>query len=175
MAKVSFNKLGLTKEIPSVTFEWNNQIIEVKQYLSLDTKLELIENIINTTVDEHNYYNPCKLDVHTNIFMIEAYTNITFTEKQKEDISKLYDSFKFSGLMTKIMETIPDEEIDYIIKSVNDTIQSVYAYKNSAMGILEALKQDYSNVNFDMDAINQVLQNNPENFAFLKEVMEKLG
>lgn len=175
MAKVSFNKLGLTKEIPGITFPWNNQIIEVKQYLSLDAKLELIQNIINATVDEHNYYNPCKLDVYTNIFMIEAYTNITFTEKQKEDVGKLYDSFKFSGLMAEIMETIPDEEIDYIIKSVNDTIQSVYAYKNSVMGILEVLKQDYSNVNFDMDTINQVLQNNPENFAFLKEVMEKLG
>ena len=59
MAKVSFNKLGLTKEIPGMTFEWNNQTIEVKQYLSLDAKLELIQNIINATVDEHNYYNPC--------------------------------------------------------------------------------------------------------------------
>lgn len=175
MAKISFNKLGLTKSIEATSFIWNNQEVEVVQYLSLNDKLALITKILNDSVDEYNYYNPCRLDVYMSIWMVEAYTNINFTDKQKEDISKLYDLMALTGFLDEVMTHIPEKEKEYIATTVRDTIQSIYAYKNSVMGIIETLKQDYSNATFNMDLINRVLQDNPENFAFLKEVMDKLN
>lgn len=175
MAKVTYNKLGLKAEAPIKTITWNEQMIEVRQHLPLNDRLELIEKTINSTVDENNYYNPCKLDVFKNIFMIEYYTNITFTDKQKEDVGKLYDSFYLTGLLTEIMNNIPEVERNYIDIAIDDTIKSVYSYKNSAMGIMAALKQDYNNVNFDMSMIENILKNNGEDLGFLKEIMNKLG
>lgn len=175
MAKVTFSKLGLKTEAPVKTINWNEQMIEVKQHLPLNDRLELIEKTINFTVDENNYYNPCKLDVFKNIFMIEYYTNITFTDKQKEDTGKIYDAFYLTGLLKEILDNIPEEELVYLNQAIDDTIKSVYAYKNSAMGIVAALKQDYSNVNFDMTALENILKNNSEDIEFLKEVVEKLG
>ena len=34
---------------------------------------------------EHNFSNPLKTDVYLTIELIEAYTNISFTDKQKEN------------------------------------------------------------------------------------------
>lgn len=175
MAKVTFTKLGLKAEAPVKTIVWNNQTIEIKQYLPLNERMDLIANTINNTADENNYYNPCRLDVFKQIFIIEKYTNISFTDKQKEDCVKLYDAFYLTGLLKEIISNIPEEELKYINQAIDETIKSIYAYKNSVMGVINVLKQDYSNTKFDMEALENILKNNSEDFGFLKDVMEKLG
>jgi hypothetical protein len=69
--------------------------------------LTLISKVINASVDENNFANPIKVDIYFTLELIDAYTNITFTEKQKEDPCKLYDLFASSGLMEAITNAIP--------------------------------------------------------------------
>jgi hypothetical protein len=51
MAKISFTKLGLKVNQEIKTIEYNGQIIEVKQYLPIQDKLQLISDIINQAMD----------------------------------------------------------------------------------------------------------------------------
>ena len=89
MAKLAFTKLGLKTNTDIETLEFNEQTIEIKQYLPVNDKLTLISEVINNSADENNFANPVKVEVYVTIAIIEAYTNITFTDKQKEDIPKL--------------------------------------------------------------------------------------
>ena len=52
MAKVSLTKLGLKVNQDIKNIEFNEQIVEVKQYLPVNDKLELISNVINLAHDE---------------------------------------------------------------------------------------------------------------------------
>ena len=61
MAKLAFSKLGLKNNNQVVNINYNEQTIEVKQYISVNDKLKLISNIINNTVDEHIFCNPVKV------------------------------------------------------------------------------------------------------------------
>ena len=106
--------------------------------------------------------------------IIFAYTDISFTDKQKEDIAKLYDQMVSSGVATRIILEIPEKELATIQKGVKDTIDSVYKYQNSILGLLDTMKTDYSNLDFDVQAIANKIGNN-ENLEFLKEVMSKMG
>ena len=77
MAKISYNKLGITKdELNKVqTVEYNDQTIEVKQYLPIAEKSELITRVLNNSVDENTgYYNLLKLDMNLvwRLFMLIA-------------------------------------------------------------------------------------------------------
>ena len=54
---------------------------EVKRFLPVEEKLDLISKIINYSVDENNYYNPCRIDIFKKILIVEAYTNISITDK----------------------------------------------------------------------------------------------
>ncbi|MBR6516149.1 MAG: hypothetical protein IKT40_04765 [Bacilli bacterium] len=81
MAKVSFTKLGLTKSQDFVELHLNEQVIEVKSYLPVNEKLELISNVINLSADDNNFANPVKVMVYSTLEIIEAYTNISFTDK----------------------------------------------------------------------------------------------
>ena len=56
--------------------EFNDQQIEVAQYLSIEKKLDLISDIINSSLDDNTYYNPCRIEIFMLTKIIEAYTGL---------------------------------------------------------------------------------------------------
>lgn len=177
MAKISYNKLGITKdELNKVqTVEYNDQTIEVKQYLPIAEKSELITRILNNSVDENTgYYNLLKLDMNLGLEIVYAYSNISFTEKQKEDPMKLYDMLNASKVLNLIIGLVPDGEFYYLNKTTHEMANNIVSYRNSAMGIMEAISADYSNLDLDATDIQKKL-NDPDNMTLLKDVLTKLG
>ena len=174
MAKLAFSKLGLKVNNEVKTIEFNEQTIEVKQYLPVNDKLELISNVINLSADDNNFANPVKVGIFTILEMLNFYTNLNFTEKQKEDPAKLYDLVISTGLGKAIMDIIPEVEYHDILTGVHSSIEAVYNYRNSVFGILDSITTDYSNLNLDATNIQKALAD-PENMDLLKQVLTKLG
>lgn len=174
MAKIAFGKLGLTKNMSTKIINHNEQNLEIKQYLPVNEKLELISNVINLSADENNFANPMKISVYSVLEIIEKYTNINFTEKQKEDPCKLYDLFVGNGLSTKILSAIPEVELVELLTGIDDSINAVYNYRNSMMGILDIIQGDYNGMNLDVQNLQKAIAD-PENITLLKDIMTKLG
>jgi hypothetical protein len=151
------------------------ETIEVKQYLPIQEKLELIGNVIMAAHEQdQNYSNPVKCDIYTELEIIFAYTNISFTDKQKEDLPKLYDMFKSSGLIDNVLDNIPEKEINMIFSGVWRSIESIYQYQNSVLGVLDTIKTDYSNMKLDIDSLNQAITD-PETLEFVKSILTNLN
>ena len=177
MAKISYTKLGINKEeLNKVqTVEYNGQTIEVKQYLPVIEKSELITRVLNNSVDENNgYYNLLKVDMYLALEIVYAYSNISFTEKQKEDPMKLYDMLNASRVLNLIIGLVPEGEFYYLNKTVHEMANNIVAYRNSAMGIMERITTDYSNLDLDASAIQKELAD-PNNMTLLKDILTKLG
>ena len=174
MAKVSLTKLGLkvNQEIKTITF--NEQTIEVKQYLPVNDKLELIGNVINSAHDDNNFSNPVKVSIFTALEILYAYTNINFTEKQKEDVCKLYDLMVSSGFVEEVMKYIPEAEFEELRANAFAIAREIYNYKNSAAGIIETIAADYHGLTYDSQEIRDNIQN-PENLALVKDILTRLG
>lgn len=177
MAKIAFSKLGLTKDKLDEfqTVELNDQTIEVKQYLPIAEKAELISRVLNNSVDDDaGYYNNLKLDMWLALEIVYAYSNISFTEKQKSDPMKLYDLLSSNKLLNLIIGLVPESEVYYLTKVTHELATAIYTYRNSALGILDSIGRDYSNLNFDATEIQKKLAD-PENLTLLKNIVEKLG
>lgn len=176
MAKVSFSKLGLTKNTDIKNFEYNGQNIEVKQYLPINDKASLVASILNYTLNngENRFPNPLQIEVFTMLLVIEKYTNITFTEKQKEDPAKLFDLITGSGLWELIESNLDTKDYGLLLKYIRESIESYYNYHNSIFGILDSINNDYNNLNLDATEIQKAL-GDPENMALLRDVLSKLG
>lgn len=174
MAKIGLTKLGLKTNQETKIIEYNGQNIEIKQYLPINEKLELISNAISQAHDQNNFSNPIKLKIFTYIEIIEAYTNINLTDKQKEDIPKLFDLFNSNGLFDIIISAIPEGEFKELMDATYQSADAVYTYRNSIMGILETVSQDYSNMDLDITTLRDKLAD-PNNMSFLKEVISKMG
>ena len=175
MAKVAFTKLDLKKNQDTVNLQVNDEVtIEVKQYLPISEKLKMISEIVNLSYGDNNIFNYGKIDIFTFLGIITYYSNINFTEKQMEDPAKLYDLFIGNGLDTDILRAIPKSELEFIFDITEKTVESIVQYKNSAVGVIETISQDYSNLNFDVTELQKKI-GDPENLAFLKDVLTKLG
>lgn len=173
MAKVPFSKLNLKKidKVQVVTI--NGLEIEVKQYLPVAEKLELIANVLNNSADDNNFANPVKTYVLSHLEIIYAYTNLSFTDKQKEDPAKLYDILETNGIIDSIILALPPSEYDNLIEDITSTIDAYYKYKNSALGILEAATTDYKNLDLEASDIQKKIAD-PDNLTLLKDVITKL-
>lgn len=174
MAKVAFSKLGLTKNTQVGSFEWNGQTIEVKAYLPIQEKLDLIATVINNCQDENNFINEGKMSLFMSLEMVYRYTNISFTEKQKSDPAKLYDLLAGSGFFDDMFTVMPQSEYKCIITWLSNTVKSFYDYRNSVYGILDAIKADYSNTSLNIQEILNSLSNSEE-LGLIKEISPLLN
>lgn len=174
MAKISFGKLKLKLNNGVQHIKFNDLDIEIKQYLSVEQKLQIIGNVINHIIDENRFCNTIKLDVYLALEVIYNYTNISFTDTQKEDPVKLYDLFVSSGLYDMIIDNIDDEEITYLEEHTYAIIDNIYRQMNSFYGVMENVVRDYSQVDMDATEVQKKL-NDSNNIELLKNIMTKLG
>ena len=173
MEVVKFSDLKLDEENTFGEVKIAGTTIRVKYYLPMEEKIAFVSSVLNNSADDNNFSNPMKLDVCFACELISRYTNIVFTEEDKEDLTKLYDLLLLNGIYPAVCAKIPESELETIRKYTFTTIEEFYKQQNSAMGIMEKVTSDYSNLDFEANDIREKLQAGDLNF--LKEVLEKMG
>lgn len=179
MAKVPFSKLQACVNSSECTLGYCNKAgeeirYEVKYYLPFAEKIDLVSRIINQSIDDNGFYNPMRVKLYMTLEVVYSYTNLSFTEKMKEDPFKLYDILISTGIFKDIVDVIRESDWEEIQENVWSTINNIYNYRNSALGIMENITSDYGNLNFDVTSIQEKLAD-PENMSLLKEVLDRLG
>lgn len=171
MAKVAFSKLKCKVNDTEVPVQIGEETIMVKQYLPIQDKLSLIERVISYAHEpNNNYSNPVKVQVYSLIEMILQYTNIEFTQEDLDVPPSLYDSLISSEWIQKILEAIPEDERNVIKNSIDISIEAIYAYENSVLGILDSLKNDYEFLSNDVEELQEKLHD-PKAFELLKNLL----
>lgn len=175
MAKIAFSKLNKIKSFDPIEIAIGDQKIEVEQYLPLEKKVDLITAVIEQSGNgEEGFFNIVKLDAYYIIEMVKAYTNISFTEKQLEDTTKLYDALRLNNIWTAIEEAIPYEEKEYIWSNILALAKEITTYQNSVLGVLKAVSNNRDELNFDIEEmINHI--KDPEALTLLKEMVDLTG
>lgn len=179
MAKVPFSKLqakvdGEVTKNSYCNLAGEEIYYEVKHYLPFEQKLELVSTIINKSIDDNGFYNPMRVKLYMTLEVVYAYTNLSFTDKMKEDPFKLYDILVSTGIFTDIVNVIREKDWSEIQENVWSTIKNIYEYKNSVMGILENISNDYSELSLEAANIQKKLVEG-NGIDFLKDVMTQLG
>lgn len=178
MAKVSFSKLNQIKKLPSIVEMLGDQAIEIEQYLPLADKMDLITAVIEQSGNgEEGFFNIVKLEAYFRIEVVQAYTNISFTEKQLSDTTKLYDALELNGVWDFVESHIPEEELDYIWESIVALAKEVTDYNNSVLGILKTIVQMNAFTEHTKTEINE-LQKQAEqlkNSPLIQEILPLLN
>ena len=158
MANITFSKLNLKKKEEIKTIKFNEQEIEIKQYLPIQDKLDVIFNAISKTEDENKFFNPVKLECFCTLEIIYAYTNIKFTDKQLEDEAKIFDLMEENGLFDIIFSAIPEEESEFIMDSCEKAAEAIYKYSNSTMGLIEHIVAQRDALSLNLDNFIETIQ-----------------
>ena len=174
MVKVNVTKLNKIKSLDSIDIKIGEETISVVQYLPLEKKLAIMQNIIEQAGNnEEGFYNIVKLTVFYTIEMLRVYTNISFTEKQLEDPQKLYDIIVLNNIWETVKDSIPEKERDYIWDNTCALAREITEYNHSALGILKLMSDDYENLNFDVQEITEKLSDRT-NLDLVRNLLTKL-
>ena len=166
MAKVSYANLKLKTVDEVKVFDFNGTKIEVKQYLPIEDKYDLVMVTLQKSLED-GIYNPIKIDMYFHLNMVYMYTNLSFTDKQKENEMKIYDCLESNFFINAMLAEIPEEEYTNLYEYMQDIIGDTLNYKNTAGAVIQSFINDLpknaeiaSNIvdSFDKDKYKEVIE-----------------
>lgn len=157
--KVSFANLKLKVQDASHEVQFSNDngqtiAFSVIDYLPIQDKLDLVNIAIAKSRDGYNNINRYLAKELMNLYIVIMYTNISFTEKQKENEYKLYDILKSNQVIETVIKAMPQQE--YL----------------ELQTLLEMLIEDEKNMNKSIaGAINNLLENLPKSAEAAQDII----
>lgn len=141
--KVSYANLKLKVNTDVNTFQFgeNKAVIEVLKYLPIEDKNDLI-HITLQNAEENGIYNDVLVEMYFNLYIVYFYTNLNFTDKQKEDPAKLYDQMESNGLITQVIAHMDEDEYTNLLTYLETIRDEMLTYKNTAGAVLQTIVQD---------------------------------
>lgn len=139
--KVSYANMKLKVNTQVKTFDFCGQKIQVLQYLPARDKYDLLM-ITLQKAQENGIYNEFKLNLYFELNLVYLYTNISFTEKQREDELKLYDTLKSNGFFEQFFQAINEEEYNELFVQLNAIKDSLTQNHMSVAAIIQSFIDD---------------------------------
>ena len=170
--KVSYTnlKLKINKEVNIIDFNGNS--IEILKYLPIKDKYDLVMITLQKSFED-GIYNPIKLDMYFHLNLLYLYTNVNFTDKQKEDEEKLYDTVKSSGLLEEVLKNMETQEYNDLYEYLQETLTIQQDYKKSFISIFSAFVNDLpQQASAAMDIVNNF---DPEKFGAVTDFARALN
>ena len=172
MAKIPYGKLKIATSNKTNKFIFNEQEVEVLEYLPCRDKEDLISIAISeSSIDGR--VNATRLDALFHLYMIYSYSNISFSNKQKEEPFKTYDALESSGFITEFISAMSEVELEDISIKLREEVASYKERSNSIAGVLEQFTSKLPGI---VGGINNSLnQLDQETIANLLDITKQHG
>ena len=139
--KASYANMKLKLNTEVETFDFCGQNIEVLKYLPAQDKYDLLMVTLQKSFED-GMYNEFKLDLYFRLNLVYMYTNISFTEKQREDELKIYDNLKSNGFFEKFFSALNEEEYEELFALLNTMKENNIKQRSSVGEIINRLIDD---------------------------------
>ena len=132
---MNFNELELKINDKVRTLKFKNKDIKVKQYLPIQDKLNLIQIALQQSLDE-GIYNDGLLTAYFHTYVVMFYTDLEFTEEEKQDVLTLFNLMDSENLIGSVIELIPQSEFGDLLEMLNNQQKNNMIFKQSAAYII---------------------------------------
>jgi len=106
--------------------------IGVKKYLPSAEKMQFVLSLIDRCVEDGKII-PVSVDIVTYMNIVIYYTDLDI-DLEEMDLFESYDLMVQTGLLKKILEVIPQNELEDMFEYVRESIENVVRRDNSIAG-----------------------------------------
>lgn len=136
---MKYSDLNLSINNDTVTTQTPFGDIEVRKYLPVEDKIDLIEIALQKS-EENGIYNEMKLAMYFNLYIVYMYTDLEFTDEEKADEYKLYNELESNNIIISVLGALDEyEELFHYLNMMKDIKMK---YKTSAAAIMQTFVQD---------------------------------
>ncbi len=127
---MEFNKFNIKMPNKTKTIKINDIEIKVKQYLPISEKINLVQIALQQSLQD-GVYNDGLLTAYFHTYLVMFYTDIEFTDEEKQDILSLFDIFDSSQVLNTIIGAIPEKELKDLAEMLTNQQKLNMTYKQS--------------------------------------------
>ena len=149
---MKFSELNLSIKDEMKTIRIGDNVIEVKQYLPLEKKIDIISLAIQQSLGG-TVQNTMAFESYLDLFIIMNYTNIDFSDC--EDYSVLYDILESNDIINFIISAIPQIEYNSIKEHACDMSAKYERYSNSLGKVISNLIDFSKAISENIEEITQ--------------------
>ena len=128
--------------------------INVLQYLPIEDKNSIITLALQNA-EENGVYNLLKADMFFRLYITYMYSDLEFTDEEKEDPVLIYDTLESAGIINAIMSAMAPNELEYLTDMLDETFEMKLAHRNTIASV-----------------INSFIENLPINATPAKDIIE---
>lgn len=163
---MNYKDLGLKINTEVNTVEVGENQIQVLQYLPIQDKIDLIQIALQKS-EQNSIYNEMKLEMYFNLYLIYMYTNLEFSDEDKEDEFKLYNELESNGIILDVIGAMDEDEYDNLLSYLKVMQSNNSSYRHSAAALVQTMIQDMPKNaaatreivdNFDKEKFNNVVE-----------------
>lgn len=155
MAILNYKDLGITKSNVFKTFKWNDKDIEIIDYLPIEQKYDIVMISLQKAFED-GIYNPIKLDMYFHLNLVYIYTNLIFSDEDRENESAIYDAMKSSGFLDEFLKNINPQDYKEMQEDIENIAQLKIAYSTTAAAVMRNFIEDLP---ANAEAMQQIVNN----------------
>lgn len=143
---VDLNLIGELQEGEVKYLQIGKACIEVKSRILYSELFDSVQTAIALTLDNKPYISEPLKEMIGDIQILRSYTNLDFRffdtlEFDPNELYNIYGLLMQEDVVNKVKNLIDQKQLDFWLRSYDDTLKSIVAYRNSAMGIITSLQQ----------------------------------
>ena len=144
--RIKLNTLGAIEEDPIEYMNIGQTVVMVHKYIPYEQMLDMIQWCIDYIINDRPFISAPLKRIIKDFGILNFYTNFDFSFLMEyhdmADIYAEYDLVYRFGVMAKVKEFIDPGQLDFFEKTLDETLKSIMAYRNSAVGIVDALAEN---------------------------------
>lgn len=169
---VNYTDLKLVANNSKRLININGVEVEVLEYLPIEDKYSLVM-ITLQQCKENGVYNTIKKEIFFNLNLIYMYTNLNFTEEEKENPLKLYDMLESNDVFNTVIEYMNEKEYENLLYWMEEVQTKMTQYDNSFTGVVNNLLTSFpENAKIAADIVDNF---DPEKFENVVNFAKGIG
>lgn len=169
--RIKLANLGPIEEAPIEYLQIGDAVLQVKKYIPYEEMLDMIQWCIDYIINDRPFISAPLKKIIKDFAVLNFFTNVDtsfLTEyHDMKDIYEEYDLVYRHDVIDQIIPKIDEGQMKFFNDTLDATLDSIMAYRNSAVGIIDALSQNAQRDTENMESAMSMI-NDPDQ-------MEKLG
>lgn len=158
MSKISF----LTIDEKCNTFNLAPEVeVKVLQYLPIEQKNDIIQLTLQNS-EENGVFNYLLLDMYFHLYICYLYTDIDFTEEEKENPANTFDVLTSTGVLNQVIATMNPDEYKALHQILDTSVENKIKYNNTLASVINSFVEQMP---INAEKAGEIISNfNPEKF-----------
>lgn len=170
--RIKLNSLGVIEEVAPQYVQIGETVVTVERFIPYEKMLDMIQWCIDYIINDRPFISAPLKKIIKDFAILNFYTNFDFNfMTEYHDMSEIYGEYDFVtrfNVIELVKQHIDANQLKFFEETLEETLQSISTYRNSAVGIVDVLAMKAKEDTNIMEQAMGLISDEDKNSQFVK-------